>query len=250
MGIRVVVDGRVGMAWAGSLDPDILADALADARDNAGFATADEHAGLASPDGVEATYIDLWRDDVETTPTPTRSRSPPTSSGASLADSRIRALRSVTYSDQRGEEAIATSTGIRASSRSTAAVSYGLAVAGEGDGSTTGSGMTFGRGWADLDADRVVNDAILKSTRMLGATKPPSATVTIVLDPSAASSFLALVAGLCDGEEVLKGRTLFANRLGEQVASPILTLVEDPTNPDAFDSTRSTPRAWPRGARR
>jgi PmbA protein len=52
-----------------------------------------------------------------------------------------------------------------------------------------------------------------------------------VLDPGAASSILSLVASLCNGESALKGRTLFANRLGEQVASPLLTLVEDPTNP-------------------
>jgi PmbA protein len=237
VGIRVVVDGRVGMAWAGSLDADIVADALADARDNAGFATADEHAGLAGPDGVRATPVDLWRDDVAATPTPDKVAFAVDIERRILADKRIRSLRNVVYGDERGEEAIATTTGIRSSSRSSAAYSYGLAVAGEGDASTTGSGMTFGRGWSDLRADKVVDDAILKSTRMLGAAKPASATVTIVLDPSAAATILALVAGLCDGEDVLKGRTLFANRMGEQVASPLLTLVEDPTNPEAFNAS-------------
>ena len=41
-GVRVVVDGRQGFAWAGSLDADVVADALAEARDNAAFATPDE----------------------------------------------------------------------------------------------------------------------------------------------------------------------------------------------------------------
>lgn len=237
VGIRVVAGGKVGMAWAGALDPEILADALADARDNAGFATADEHAGLAVPDGVAPKAVDLWRDDVAATPTPDKVAFAADIERRILADARIRSLRSVTYADIRGEEAIASSTGISASGRATAAYAFAQAVAGEGDGSTTGSGMTFGRGWADLDADKVVDDAILKSTRMLGAKKPASATLTIVLDPSAASTVLALVAGLCDGEDVLKGRTMFANRLGEQVAAPILTLVEDPTNPDAFNAS-------------
>ena len=40
VGVRVVVDGRQGYAWAGSLDPDVVADALAEARDNAGFGDA------------------------------------------------------------------------------------------------------------------------------------------------------------------------------------------------------------------
>jgi len=66
---------------------------------------------------------------------------------------------------------------------------------------------------------------------MQGAAKPASATVTVVLDPQVASSVLALVASLCNGEAVLKGRSLFGGRLGEQVASPLLSLVDDPTNP-------------------
>ena len=52
IGIRVVVDHRLGFAWAGSLDESVLAETLAEARDNARFATADEHVGLAVPDGV------------------------------------------------------------------------------------------------------------------------------------------------------------------------------------------------------
>ena len=37
VGVRVVVDGRQGFAWAGSLEPDVVAETLAEARDNAGF---------------------------------------------------------------------------------------------------------------------------------------------------------------------------------------------------------------------
>ena len=36
IGVRVVVDGRQGFAYAGSLDPDVVAEVLAEARDNAG----------------------------------------------------------------------------------------------------------------------------------------------------------------------------------------------------------------------
>ena len=33
VGVRVIVDHRQGYAWAGSLDPGVVADTLADARD-------------------------------------------------------------------------------------------------------------------------------------------------------------------------------------------------------------------------
>src|SRR5438552_11871926 len=66
VGIRVIVDHRQGFAWAGSLDEDVIADTLQEARDNAGFATPDEFLALAEPDGVVAADLDLWSDELAT----------------------------------------------------------------------------------------------------------------------------------------------------------------------------------------
>ncbi len=46
-----------------------------------------------------------------------------------------------------------------------------------------------------------------------------------------AATILGLAGGTLTGERVLKGRSPFADRLGEAIASPLLTLVDDPTNP-------------------
>ena len=51
LGIRVVVDGRVGFAHAGSLADDVIADTLGQARENVAFAEVDPHLALARPDG-------------------------------------------------------------------------------------------------------------------------------------------------------------------------------------------------------
>ena len=54
IGIRVVKDGRVGFAYAGTFDPAGIDEVLAEARDNVSFGTPDEWAGLAEPDGVRS----------------------------------------------------------------------------------------------------------------------------------------------------------------------------------------------------
>ena len=72
VGVRVLVDGRQGYAWAGSLEPEVVADTLAEARDNATFGVPDEWQALATPDdaaAVEAPRLDLWRDDLLAVPT-------------------------------------------------------------------------------------------------------------------------------------------------------------------------------------
>ena len=43
-------------------------------------------------------------------------------------------------------------------------------------------------------------------------------------------TLLGIFAGMVDGESVLKGRSPFADRSGETVASPLLTLLDDPTD--------------------
>src|SRR5262245_10823465 len=60
VGIRVIVDGKQGFAYAATFDDEALAETLAEARDNAGFGTFDEHQGLAAPDGVDLPKLDLY----------------------------------------------------------------------------------------------------------------------------------------------------------------------------------------------
>ena len=120
VGIRVLVDepggagSQVGFAWAGSLDPDVIAATLADARDNARFATPDPDVVLAEPDGVAAVELDLWDDGVAATPDGEEGRPWRSSSSGPTrpADPRVRQVSSADYSDSRVEVALVSTTGI------------------------------------------------------------------------------------------------------------------------------------------
>ena len=67
VGVRVIRDGREGLAHAGSWDPDVIDTLLAEARDNMSFAEPDDRVGLAEPDGVDAADIDPSDDRIEAT---------------------------------------------------------------------------------------------------------------------------------------------------------------------------------------
>ena len=69
IGIRVIRDGRTGFAYAGTLDDDVVAEALAEARDNVAFGTPDEWAALAEPDGVDVVAQELWSETLAAFPT-------------------------------------------------------------------------------------------------------------------------------------------------------------------------------------
>jgi PmbA protein len=231
VGVRIVRDGRQGFAYCGSFDPAALAEAVAEARDNAAFAEPDEAAGLAEPDGVEPVELDLWRPGLASVPTADKIALAVELERAVLAaDPRISGVESCDYADGLGETAVATTTGIRRTSRATAAELVAYALAAEGDETQTGFGFSLGRSFDDLDVSVAARDATQRAVRMLGATKPPSARLTVVLDPWVTAQIVGIVAGTLGAEEVIKSRSLFAGREGELVASPLVTLVEDPTD--------------------
>ncbi len=235
IGVRVLVGNRQGFAYVGNLDEGLAREALEEARDNAGFATHDEHAGLAVPDGVPVAPLELWDDALGALATEAKvALALDLERRVRAGDARIRQVVSSDYGDALGESAIATSTGIASSSRRTTCYLAADVVAGAGDDTQTGDGYTVGRGPGDLDVEAAVRDAIERSTRLLGARKPHSARLDVVLDRRVTATLLAVLAGTLSGEEVAKGRSLFAGRVGEEVAVPAITLVDDPTNPLAF----------------
>ena len=241
VGIRVLVDGpggagsQVGFAWAGSLDPDVIAATLDDARDNARFATPDPDVVLAEPDGVPAVQLDLWDDGVAATPMEKKvALALDLERATRAADPRVRQVSSADYSDSRVEVALASTTGISSFRRRTNAFLSVDAIAGDGADTQTGSGFSVGRGPGDLVPDEAMDDAVARATRMLGAQKAQSGHCTVVFDPRVVSTLLAVVASALSGEAVVKGRSLFAGRIGESVAVGGVTLVDDPTDSRAY----------------
>jgi PmbA protein len=238
VGIRVVRDHRQGFAWAGSLDAEVLADTLAEARDNASFATPDEHLGLAEPDGVAAAELDLWRDELNGLASDRKVElALDLERRVRAGDPRIRQVPHATYGDGSFEAVVLSTTGIESFTRRTSCSVAAYALAGDEDETQTGYGYSVGRAPGDLDLEAAAADAVRRATRMLGARKPPSARVVAVLEPDVTSTLLAVLAGTLSGDSVLKGRSLFADRLGEDVSVPWFTLVEDPTNPLAYGAT-------------
>ncbi|HWD25512.1 MAG TPA: TldD/PmbA family protein [Acidimicrobiales bacterium] len=239
VGVRVISGGRQGFAYVGNLDEGLAREALAEARDNANFASVDEHAGLARPDGHAAVDLELWSDTLADFPSEEKiALAIELERLVRAGDGRIRQVVSSDYGDGAGESAIATSTGISTQSRKTACFISADAVAGEGEDTQTGAGYSVGRGPEDLAVDVAATDAIDRATRLLGATKPRSDRLSVVFDRRVTAMLLSILSGTLSGEDVAKGRSLFAGRLGEEVAVPSFTLVDDPTNPLAYGASR------------
>ena len=231
VGIRVIHDHRQGFAHCGTLDDDVVAHTLADARDNVSFGEPDEWFGLAEPDGVLPPTLHLGSRELPAFPTADK---------VELAleierrvrglDPRVTGVRVASYGDSTGEVAVATSTGLAQSTSDAGCHVSVSALAVDGDETRIGGSIDASREPSELDLEKVAREAVERTVQLFGATKPMSTKVAIVLEPRFAATVLGIVGGTLTGERVLKGRSPFADRLGEAIASPLLTLVDDPTD--------------------
>ncbi|MGH9106934.1 MAG: TldD/PmbA family protein [Acidimicrobiales bacterium] len=232
---REAAGSRQGFAYAGSLDEEVLGETLDEARDNAAFSTPETWVGLPGPDGAAPAVLDLWRDELPGYPAQRKvDAALDLERRARAGDPRVRQVESATWGDVANEMAVASSLGMRASDRSTACYLSVMAVAGEGADSQVAVGHSVGRAPSDLVADKAAGEAVSRAVRLLGAVQPRSRHLTVVFEPRVSAQLLGLLGSVLSGERVLKGRSLFAERMGEAVAGPLVTLVDDPTNQAAW----------------
>ncbi|MDP3237555.1 MAG: TldD/PmbA family protein [Myxococcales bacterium] len=147
---------------------------------------------------------------------------------AARADPRIKTVESVEAGESVGEVFLASSAGITGYSQGTSVYLYTGAVA-EADGQLQNSWWYDARRFLrDLESpEHVAKEAARRAVRMLGAKKVKSQKVPVVFDPMMAASFIGGIAGAVNGDAVYKKSSFLASKLGQTIAPPTITIVDD-----------------------
>ena len=96
---------------------------------------------------------------------------------------------------------------------------------------------TAGRGLSDLESpEQVGRTAAERTLRRLGARQVKTAEVPVVFDPESASEILGTLFSAISGYAVFRNATFLKDRLGEEIASPLVTLVDDGRRPRGLGS--------------
>lgn len=227
VGIRVIADGRLGYAWVADPSLDEVRTAVATARENARFATQDDANVLPEPQAfepIEALYSSAQAGrsteakvalalDLE--------------ARATSLDPRVRKVEEALYGDETSRVALASTTGVEGTYERTDCWCVVATLAEEADETQAGFAFRLARNSDDLAWSDCADEAVERAARLLGSKKPPSARVPVILDPHVATSFLGVLAGALTADAVQKGRSLFAERLGDHVGSDHVDLVDD-----------------------
>ena len=229
VGVRVVRDGKLGYAWAADPDADAVRAIVAKARENAALSGADEHHVLPEPASWQP-IAELFREASAQIPPRRKTKLALDLEARTISrDPRVTKIDEAQVGDAVSRVSIASTTGVDAEYARTDAWCLAVALAVDGDETQTGFSFRIARGLDQLEWEAVADEAVERGARMLGATKPATARVPVVLDTFAAMSFLGALAGALSADAVQKGRSLFANLVGERIGSELFTLVDDGT---------------------
>jgi len=131
-----------------------------------------------------------------------------------------------------GSVAYASSLGFAAAYRGSHA-SLSVTPVGTRDGNMQrDSWYTMHRHLKGLDAPaRVGAEAARRTLRRLGGRRAPTCACPVVFDPEMASSLLRHLAGAISGSALYRRMSFLLDQLGEPIASPVVTIVDDPLRP-------------------
>ncbi|MDN5346874.1 MAG: PmbA protein [Clostridia bacterium] len=227
LGLRVLAGGKVGFAYTTDLSPAALDEVVDRALANAGLATADPFNRLpGSPGGYPE--LAIYDPDIEATPVADKiEMARKLEREARAFDPRVKITESCCYRDQTYVVALANSQGVAASYRGAYCGLSLFVVAVEGAENQTGFSLQYTLRLKELDAARVGREAAARAVRQLGARRIETQKAAVVFDPYVASNFLSVLASSLTAEAVQKGKSLFKGRVGQKVASDMVSIIDD-----------------------
>jgi PmbA protein len=249
VGVRAFVDGRSGYAYGTDLSEPGVLDVARAARAAAEVADPDEYGGLpdefgaASVDGLASPALADWSTERKVELTLAVERAARERPGVTQVENAV-------YSDAEGSVALANSRGFAGGYDATQAWAYASAFAGEGSDLMTGLGVGLGRDPGELDPEAIGVEAADRALALVGARQPESRRCPVVLDAFVAASFIGFIGSMLSADAVQRGRSLFADREGDEIADATLALADDGTLPDGpssapFDGEGSPSRRTP-----
>jgi PmbA protein len=249
LALRVLVDGATGYAYSSGGDrrelPDLARRAVALAR----VASSDPLRGLAEPRPRRAgDRLELVDPGLAQTSLADKLGLLARAEAASRdEDARVRSTEVARYTETTLSQGLANSRGFSGRyARTTAAIA--LTVVAEADGEAlSGYGYAVGRGPAALDPSLAGWMAARRASLPLGGQPVATQRATVLFEPEVATGLLSQIALALSAEAVLKGRSMYAGKLGQRVGSSLVTLVDQGDLPDGLVSAPFDDEGVPTG---
>jgi PmbA protein len=230
--LRIFTGSGSASATTSDLSPAALARLVDESVRLAEVSRRDEHSGLPSPGSLarDAPDLDLWDAEGHAMAIEDKIEWARRAEAAALeADPRVRNSEGAEFYDRQGRVAYASTGGFAGGFRvSSFALSVTPVASDDGD-MERDYWYTAARHLKDLEQpEDVGREAARRAVRRLGGRKGETVEVPVVFDPETAASLVRGFAVAASGPSLYRGTSFLIGRRGQPVASPRVTIVDDP----------------------
>jgi PmbA protein len=240
-GLRILVGKKTGASYTSDLSRDGIDRLVRSAVELAEITTEDPHAGLPEPDefGTISSDLKLYSPGVaELDPGLKIDTAKRAESAALDFDPRIANSDGASFDNYVGRHVFANSRGFAGEYRSSYCSLSASPVAREGESMERDYWYTMARGYEGLEAAEYVGrTAAQRALRRLNAVKVETQKVPVVFEPRTARSLLDNIFEAVHGMSIYRQESFLAGKLGEQVAGPMVTVIDDGTLPGLFGTS-------------
>lgn len=234
IGLRVLLGNRSASSATSDFSADSLNSLVTSAMQLAKLTEKDPCVGLPEREafGSYAGDLHLYDPEIESlTPAERIDWARRAESAALACDKRLTNSDGGSFELVTGSKTLANSRGFVGSYRGTSAGVAAAPVAVEEDGRMQRDGWwSSARRLTDLESpEEVGREAARRTIRRLGARRVPTQQVPLVFAPEVARSLVGSLYEALSGDAIWRGASFLAGKMGEQIATPALTLIDDGT---------------------
>ncbi|MEZ4728001.1 MAG: TldD/PmbA family protein [Caldilineaceae bacterium] len=228
LGVRVIRDGKMGYAHTSDFTPASLTKTVEAALTLAEIADPDPNRTLPEPKPISDEDLAIYDASMLTATAEEKVAFQKAVEAAAFAyDTRVKVSNMNSYFDAVSQVFLVNSKGFTGSYQSTFAGGYIMVMAMDGADRAMGFGMGVDRSLNALDAERIGREAGEKAVKLLGGRPVPTQTATVVYTPFAAAGLLGALSRALTAEAMQRNRTFLQDKLGETVASDVVTLLDN-----------------------
>lgn len=236
IGLRVLVGAEGARRTASASTSDFstagLRRLVSAAVELARVTSEDPFAGLPEPSafGRLEGDLDLYYDDVRSLPPEERIEQARRAEAAALAaDTRIQNSDGGSFDAATGHKILANSRGFLGEYRRSYCSIMAAPIAQQADGGMQSDyWYSAARTVTRLDSpESIGREAARRVLRRLNARRVPTQRVPVVFAPEVARSIAGYIFEAANGDSIYRGASFWANRLGEKVAAPEVTVIDD-----------------------
>ena len=241
LGLRVIKNGAMANTFTTDFTDRAVKDLARETMQIVQVSNADKHNGLA-PKELLGTYdgkLMLFDESIaKLTPEKKIEMARLAEETGMKFDKRIKNANGTSWNDSRSQVTLANSDGFTGQYQMTqASLSVSLLAEDEDGTKQTDGHYTFGRYLNTLATPQAIGEeAGRRVVKKLGGRKVKSAVVPVVLDPRVGSFMLGDVFGAASGGSIYRRMSYLVDKVGQQIASPMITIVDDATMMDGVAS--------------